>query len=103
MRDSAHGLGVLVVAEVEAAAGELAVPATVDERLGELEVAGLPGLAVELDERRLDLGMAVGAGLRAAAEDVVDEVGEATGDPEQAVSPVARANAIPAWIRCPAQ
>ena len=59
----AHGRRVLVVVEIESPAGELAVPAPVDERAGEVEVALLARLAVELDECRLDLGVAVGPGL----------------------------------------
>ena len=48
-----------------------------------VEVAALARLPVQLDERDLDLWMAVGAGVGALAEHLVDQVGEATGDREE--------------------
>ena len=68
-----------------------------------VEVAALARLPVQLDERDLDLGMPVGARVGVAAEHLVDQVGEATGDREESLSPVARADATPAWMRWPAQ
>jgi hypothetical protein len=79
----ANGLGVLVVREIEAAAREHPVTAPRGERLRQLEVAPAARVPVELDEGDLDLGMSVGALLRPVAEDIVDQVGEATGDREE--------------------
>ena len=59
------------------------MPAPAGERVGELEVAALSGLPVQLDERHLDHGMPVGPRLGPAAELLVHEVGEAAGDRQQ--------------------
>ena len=79
---SAHRLVVLVVAKIEAAR-ELVPPAARDECGRKLQVAILAGESCELDERRLDLRVAVGPGLLASAEVLVDQVGETAGDVEQ--------------------
>ena len=79
----ANGLGVLVVVEVEAAVREHPVSPPRGERVGELEVTVPTRLPVQLDERDLDLGMSVGARVGVRAEDLVDQVGEATGDREE--------------------
>ncbi len=57
--------------------------AGVDEEARELEVARLAGVAVELDERGLDLGVPGRALVAAGAEDLADVVGEPAGDVEQ--------------------
>ena len=99
MRDPAHGLDVLVVGEVEAPAGEEAEAATAGELVREREVAAIGGLAVELDERDLDLRMSVRAAIRVGAEDVDESGRRSRGRPRGgAATPVVRA-AIPAWIR----
>ena len=79
----ANRLSVLVVVEVETAVREHAVSPPRGQRVGQLQVALPARLAVQLDKRELDLGMSVGACLGACAEDLVDQVGEATCDREE--------------------
>ena len=79
-----HGLGVLVVGEIEAAAGEEPVAATTRELVCELEVAAIRRLAVELDECDLDLRVAVRPGIRVGAEDVDEQIRKAARDLEEA-------------------
>jgi hypothetical protein len=79
-----HGLDVLVIGKVEAPAGEEAKAAAAGELVRELEVAAIGGLAVQLDERDLDLRMPVGAAVRFGAEGVDEQIREAARDPEEA-------------------
>jgi hypothetical protein len=79
----ADGLGVLVVVEIEATAGERPEPAPPGERVREPQVASLARLAIELREHDLDLGMAVGASRGVVAEHVVDQIGKAASDGEE--------------------
>ena len=81
---AANGLDVLVVGEVEPPAGEEAVAAPAGELVREVEIAAVRGLAVQLDERDLDLRMPVRAGIRVGAEDVDEQVGDTPCDAEEA-------------------
>jgi hypothetical protein len=57
----------------------------VEEERGQVEMAPLAGLAVQLDQRHLDLRMAVGGGAPVWPEHGVDAVDEPPGDTEQPV------------------
>src|SRR5262249_2641536 len=68
--------------------GERPEPAPPGERVREPQVASLARLAIELRERDLDLGMAVGTSRGVVAEHVVDQIGKAAGAAEEgAVAP----------------
>ena len=94
----------MLVLEVRAAArdvGQRRPAAPVDEQPRLLEVALLAGHPVQLDERRLDLGMPAHALVAVRPERVADVVGGAAGDLDQPSSPRVRARATAAWIRWP--
>ena len=59
------------------------MPAARDERVGQPQIALLTGLAEQLDQRELHLGVSVGPGLGPVLEYLIDEVGEATRHLEQ--------------------
>ena len=106
-----HRLGVadryvvLEVLRAEAGLAEQTVAAAVDEVLRRVQVARLAGLAIQLDQRGLDLRVAADAVdlALAGAERRRDEVGEPAGDVEQPGSAVVRWTATAAWIRWPVQ
>ncbi len=83
-RHLAEGVRVLEVLGREDPRRHRAVAAPVDERGGEVEVGALPRLAVQLDERHLDLGMAADLGASARSELADGGVGEAAGHGEEA-------------------
>ena len=60
-----------------------AAPALLEEERGQVEMPPLAGLAVQLDQRHLDLGVAVGRLAPARPEHRVDVVNEARGDGQQ--------------------
>src|SRR5262249_25222888 len=80
----ANGLAVLVVGKVETPVGEEAVAASPGELVREVEIAPIRGLAVQLDERDLDLGVTVRPWIRVGAEHLDEQVADATGDAEEA-------------------
>ena len=91
LRRVADGDAVLVVGGAVVPTGaEPGVAALIEEEPCELGVAPVAGLAVELDEPHLDLGVAGGARVLPGAEAVDEVVSEAARDPEEAVVPVAR-------------
>ena len=62
-----------------------AAPSLVQEECRQIEMTPLAGLAVQLDQRHLDLRVAVGRGAPAWPEHGVDTVDEAPGDGEQPI------------------
>ncbi len=60
-----------------------------------VEVAAIGGLAVQLDERDLDLRMPVGATVRIGAEDVDEQIGAAAGDRRGGAATPVRARGDP--------
>ena len=68
------------------ARAEPAVAALIQQEAGQVEIAALAGLAVQLHQRRLDLGVAGRGRPLAGAEGRVDVVGEAAGDVQQAIA-----------------
>ncbi|OUE30876.1 hypothetical protein BFL35_07895 [Clavibacter michiganensis] len=86
-RDGGHlaeRVRVLEVLGREDPRGDRAVAAPVDERGREVEVCALPRLAVQLDERHLDLGVPAHLGAPVGAELPHRGVGEPAGDREEA-------------------
>src|SRR5262249_60453595 len=85
-RRLAHGHAVLERGRAVVAAGsEPATAAVLQKERGKVEVAPLAGLAVELDQRHLDLGMARCRDAPAGPEERVQVVGEALGDRQEPV------------------
>ena len=76
---------VLPVAAAEPARAEPAAATPLDERGGHLEVTPLSGRPVQLDERHLDLGMAVDAVVDARPELALDGSGRTLGDEEETI------------------
>ena len=78
---------ILPVARAEPALPEEAVPASLEERPGKLQVPRLARRPVELDERHLDLGMAVDERAAARPEPGIDQVHRSLDNPQQPVVP----------------
>ncbi len=87
-RRLADGHAVLVRGRaVVAARTEPAAPSVLEEERGQVEVAPLAGLAIELDQRHLDLRVPGRGHLPARAEERVQIVREALGDRQEPVVP----------------
>ena len=84
-RGLADGLVVLVVLRAELDVAQDAVAPPVDEPTRTVEVAALPGEPVELDERDLDLGVAVDALDAVRSERLADVVRVADREPDELV------------------
>ena len=84
-RASRTGSHVLPVRAAEPSGAQQAVAATVDVEPGELEVAGLARHPEQLDERHLDLGVAVDAVGAVRPQGRVDGVCRAAGNGQQPV------------------